>query len=210
MGSRFTSRIVNSGELTELINSYLKEGATSESNQFTLLSYTGEYRPSKNPYCAFYLDGEHAFMLFHGDPSDGVGVCGGFTLIGEEDLQKRYHVFEKSGKTGKLLLINQLQGRWTYNNEVGAVFSRFRWERLLVTLICSWAKNAGLHQVFLLPAAKNPWATVSSNGHGTAYLRYDVTAQRLGFKRERDDQLYCLNLDQDLIDLYISFFDKNQ
>ena len=205
---RFTDRITKSGELTSLIRSFLK-GKEGIPNMFTLLTHSSRDRSAESPSDFFYLDGEHSFMLFYGDPHNGVGVCGAFSLIEKDEMHSRYYPLNVSDKPKRLLLINQLQGSRNGDDQVREVFSHFRWEKVLVVLIYNWARSVGFHEVFILPSTNNLWAVVRLNINGSAHLRYDVTARRLKFNRTGDEEPYRLILDEDLIELYKSLFEPD-
>ena len=71
-------------------------------------------------------------------------------------------------------IVAQLQGQLGANHYVGSL----KWERLLVTIVEDWAREAGFSACLGLPASENPHYPNSPQAH----LRYDVTFKRMGYK----------------------------
>lgn len=89
-------------------------------------------------------------------------------------------------------VIVQVQGpsrKDTYGNyhrevlyqEATSVLRDYKWERALIGLTLTWAGEEGIPSVYLLPAEKNRWRADNAREHRFK-LRYDVSAQRLGFQ----------------------------
>lgn len=76
------------------------------------------------------------------------------------------------------VLVKQIQGVKGRQKEL----SPLKWERMLLTLTCYWAKQYGYKRIKVRSAENNRWDKISDTGHGK--LIYDVTAKRCGFKKE--------------------------
>ena len=99
-------------------------------------------------------------------------------------------------------IIIQVQGANTYfysNDEreqeeprrTKEALAQYKWERALIGIILEWAHAEKLPTVYLLPGYKNHWYT---EGRKEAFrLRYDVSAQRMGF-RMQPNGLYGISL----------------
>jgi len=58
-----------------------------------------------------------------------------------------------------------------------------RWEKMLVQAVIDIAKSGQVSYVHVVKASKNKWrANLGKSGCERIYLRYDVTAKRMGFK----------------------------
>lgn len=97
--------------------------------------------------------------------------------------------------------IKQLQAYHYYNDDHNPnknpkirqqkILQQLRWERLLVVLTAHWAESLGFSAAYLQQGKKNHYYGVGREER--FHMRYDVTAQRLGFKlNEYGD--YQLNL----------------
>ena len=79
----------------------------------------------------------------------------------------------------KLVHINQIQGVRGRQE-----FLPPKWERFLVSLVVECAKKMDFKRVEILPSQENEWYT--EERAATLKIRYDVTAQRLGFKPDKE------------------------
>ena len=70
---------------------------------------------------------------------------------------------------------------------------KLRWEKMLVQVVIDWAKaHRRFDVVGIVPGKQNDW--YSKERAPRLYLRYDVTAQRMGFKLDEEAKLYKLAL----------------
>ncbi len=201
----FVRDFTKSGDFELLIRRYLKTDSPLDSKQFTLLTHEGYECEKKPPYNIFYFDGFTGLVLFYGDLRKKVGVTASLELKKNKD---GFRGMDDSQMQGDDLIINQIQGRTkTYVKEVREeTFSQFRWEKLLVEIFINWARQSGLNRLFLLPSVYNKWDTIRTNRNNTAYLRYDVTAKRLGFRRQNNDEPYLLSSDESTKELFDAIF----
>lgn len=204
----FVRDFTDSGDFEALIKGYLKEDSTLDPKQFTLLTHEGYSYAKKPPYNIFYYDGFTSLLLFYGDLRNKIGVTASLELKGNKNS---FQGMNDSQMTDDDIIINQIQGP-LYNKaiaEVKETFSEFRWEKLFVEIFINWARQSGLQRIFLLPSAYNEWNTVQANTNGTALLRYDVTAKRLGFKQKNKHEPYILTSDEktkELFDIFLKDF----
>ena len=71
-----------------------------------------------------------------------------------------------------------------------------RWEKALVASVCRWAKEYGVPEVRIQPAAKNQWKEIRDNEEGRGRLRYDVTAERMGFRYDPEMEMFRFSLSE--------------
>ena len=206
---QFTNDFAKRGDLDHLLDKYLKKDSPLDSRKFKLVAYPGgSGRGGEPPYDQFFFDGFTNLILFYGDPEKGIGVSAGINRVKNLNnirIPKKVKWHD--------LIINQLQGPAVGGNnlEVEETFKQFRWERLLTEVFIKWARNIGLKRIFMLPHDLNGWKKIRKNEHGTSYLRYDVTAKRLGFKRDLDDEPYflLLNINMETRDLFKAIFQQS-
>ncbi|MBI2065389.1 MAG: hypothetical protein HYT62_05080, partial [Candidatus Yanofskybacteria bacterium] len=74
-----------------------------------------------------------------------------------------------------------------------AALAEIKWERLLVRIVCEWAKANGIRRVELISCKKSSW--YRDYRHQQMFIRYDVTARRMGFqKSKKEEGIYELNI----------------
>lgn len=107
--------------------------------------------------------------------------------------------FEVSEDT---LIIEQLQGVKGNHN----LLQPFRWEQMLVAVCIEWAKKNRARSVAMLPSRRNPWwqeecpnlsaetVEMIRTRQQRLHIRYDVTAQRMGFVFDEEKDLFILPL----------------
>lgn len=208
--NNFISRELANGSINNLITREIKPDSKLKPNKFTVMTYCGrDGRSLKTPIRAFYFDGDYSLMLFYGNTNDMVGVGVSFALAKDRYIGSSYNLSPYFVDTLSPIIM-QIQGsdRAMGLNAVQNTFTEFRWERLLVGIVSLWAKSAGFPQIMLLPHEKSMWNKVSENVHGTAALRYDITAQRMGFKRPCKEAPYILEIEDGEKELYKQLFAK--
>lgn len=120
-----------------------------------------------------YFDGFYAFILFRAENTDvNVIYDKAIACIG----------FEQVGKTIKVVQIQGVSGkkRW---------LSKIRWEKMLLSILIDWAKANRYKRVEVIRAEESVWYPrewqknrYSNRLRKSMFLRYDVTARRMGFK----------------------------
>ncbi|MBI2057637.1 MAG: hypothetical protein HYT63_01480 [Candidatus Yanofskybacteria bacterium] len=135
--------------------------------------------------CAFRYDATFYFILWYTYKEYKTGICLlGFKIRGDK------------------LFVVQIQGlRIDYdffcnrNNEdikktLKLIMSSLKWERLLVKIAEDWARKMGFRKIGILQAKHNEyfrkdptveWAIARNN---RLKMRYDVTAERMGYKKK--------------------------
>lgn len=67
----------------------------------------------------------------------------------------------------------------------GQYLQRLRWEKMLLAVVIDWSRANGMRFVHVARAAVNRWYKTSrlgEEGQKRLHLRYDVTAERMGFQ----------------------------
>ena len=85
------------------------------------------------------------------------------------------------------ILVSQIQGARGEKD----ILKKIKWERMLLALVCKWAKENEIPEARILPHHKNKWNTVKEFGKMT----YDVTAKRCGFKYDEKVGLYVKKIE---------------
>ena len=90
------------------------------------------------------------------------------------------------------IFIKQIQGKYGQ----AEVLKRFRWEKMLVAIVVDWAKKNRFRLVKIQKAEDNEYYNKNSNDDRRARLRmhYNVTAERSGFKLDKNNSVYILEL----------------
>jgi len=88
----------------------------------------------------------------------------------------------------EIVIVDQIQGVRNKENDL----RKLRWERFLVRLVTEASRRLGYKEVRISPANKNRWWRIDREQ--SFKLRYDVTAQREGFKFIKDLNMYALRL----------------
>jgi hypothetical protein len=209
--NQFTERLINSGEFQNMVTSYVKDDSKLDPKQFKLFTHKG-YDHNQGPvYNTFQYDGSASLLLFYGDPNDRIGAVASIEMF--QELINRHKSYNQEMDTSKIssddIIINQIRGPFKEDaKKIHKTFSNFRWEKLLVEIFIEWARQAGLQKIFMLPSALNPWAVIKNNIHGSSFLRFDVTAKRLGFRRQKDNEPYMLAADDSTKKLFGTIFEK--
>jgi hypothetical protein len=131
----------------------------------------------------FKMDGDYGFTL--GIKQDGHSQPVWCSIVS----------FNQHPIGEKCPLIIQLQGRSYYDKVVSkrrsvkkdvvfSTLSALQWERMMTELVIAWSDFAHLPYVYMQPADHNSYVIQGYLPFDKAKIRYDVTARRLGFKRE--------------------------
>ena len=144
----------------------------------------------------FFLDGNHAFALgvdrLYQERLRWVAVVGFFTG-GDFDNELNYYSLKFRDTMATLEkpapVIVQLQGAndETYK-ETGSypaareVLAKYKWERALIGMVEKWAQATGANRSFVMPSDNIKW--MLADHPERLKLRYDVSAQRMGFKMQ--------------------------
>lgn len=161
------------------LSSYLREFSKKnheksiESDAYSIHLYYKEYGsgPLKK-LSVVYVDAVYNFVLFKGkDP-----ICNiGFNL--REDSNS--------------MLVKQIQGVSRKQKEL----SPLRWEKMLLQIVMDWAKQNGFKKVSVIRSVDSDWHRKSAEERcKRMYMKYDVTARRMGFKFDESEQVYSLPL----------------
>ena len=94
--------------------------------------------------------------------------------------------FEVGGPS--TIIVKQIQGV----SGKDSILKHLKWERMLLTILMDWAKNAGFKTVKIIQAKSSHW--YSSARHDSLFMKYDVTARRSGFKFNQADETYVRSL----------------
>lgn len=98
---------------------------------------------------------------------------------------------------GRAVFIKQIQGLSGQQKELKS----FKWERLLVRIVVDWAKSFDFQKVKILQAQQNRYFHPEKKEdpewkgwHDRFKIRYNTTAERLGFKFNSEEDAYVLDL----------------
>lgn len=67
--------------------------------------------------------------------------------------------------------------------EASSVLGQLRWEKLLVDIAMAWARAENFPFIYIQPGERNHWLDVNYALRDRVGLRYDVTAERMGFEK---------------------------
>lgn len=149
---------------------------------YTVVSSCGGYGyDSKAPTefeRVFYFDAPYRFILC-ADRSAGVVIP--IACISFDKVDSR------------TVCIKQVQGPSYGESQVRedrvAALAGIKWERLLVQVVCEWARDNGLRSIQMISCRGSSW--YKDFRHDQMFMRYDVTARRMGF-RLLDQNKYVL------------------
>jgi len=127
-----------------------------------------------------YCDGQQTFLLLKKkDPNDelrkwwkAIIACISFNVYKEKRAVRIVQIQGVRGRRKDLKLL--------------------RWERLLVQLVVDWAKAKKLVRVEIQRAQDNRWQKQGAVSLEALKLRYNVTAERSGFKYDSKKKVYKL------------------
>lgn len=127
-----------------------------------------------------YCDGQRTFLLLKKkDPNDelrkwwkAIIACISFNVYKEKRAVRIVQIQGVRGRRKDLKLL--------------------RWERLLVQLMVDWAKTKKLVRVEIQRAQDNKWQRQGAVSLESLKLRYNVTAERSGFKYDPKKKVYKL------------------
>ena len=161
------------------LSSYLKEFSKKnheksiKSNTYSIYLYYCDYGSGGlADLPVVYVDAVYNFVLFKGKNP----ICNiGFNL-------------EKDSNS---ILVKQIQGVQTKQKEL----SPLRWEKMLLQITIDWAKQNKLKKISVIRSQDSGWYRESNEERcKRMYMKYDVTARRMGFKFDESEQVYSLPL----------------
>lgn len=121
---------------------------------------------------AIFVDAVYSLVLFKGTNP----VCNiGFNL----------------GEDNSSILVKQIQGIQGKHKEL----SSLRWEKILLQIVVDWARRNNLKKVSVIRSVDSDWHNSSNKERcERMYIKYDVTARRMGFKFDEREKVYSLHL----------------
>ncbi len=201
----FVDAFVSNGDFRRILDRYIKEDSNLDPEKFSLLSHEKKGRGEGEYSKPFWFDGFASIVLFYGPPKDNIGVTAGV-----DHIKSVGRNMDRTNISDTDLIINQLQGpTQSDNTKLAVTFSNFRWERMLTEILIEWARQTGLEKLYFLPSAFSTWDKIMFNQGGIGKLRYDVTAKRLGFKRDKENKPYLLSIDGSLKELFDTIFQRS-
>ena len=125
-------------------------------------------------YSPIYVDAAYNFALVKGKKS----ICGIAFRAGGTSAYARIFVRQIQGVPGKQKDLRP-----------------FRWEKMLLQILIDWAKQNGFERIDIVRAKNTGWWTRhKSERNERLYMKYDVTAKRMGFKLSGNRRVYSLHL----------------
>lgn len=161
--------------LSKYFKEFSKENQKKEEWLSTCSIYLYYHENARGYGCGrfskIYVDAVYSFVLFKVEDS----VCNiGFNV--EED---------------NTILVKQIQGVRGMQEEL----SLFRWEKMLLQIVIDWARENGFEKVSVIRAEDSEWYRKEDKERcNRMYLKYDVTARRMGFKYDEKRKVYSLSL----------------
>lgn len=130
-------------------------------------------------YRCIYTDTPYNFALLKGEQP----ICG---------------IAFEAGKAAASasILVKQIQGVKDMRIELRP----FRWEKMLLQILMDWAKQNGFERIEVVRAKSTEWWTkYKSERNKRLYMKYDVTARRMGCRLNRSEldrrkKVYSLDL----------------
>ncbi len=86
------------------------------------------------------------------------------------------------------ILVSQIQGVRGRQEKL----SPFRWEKMLLQILIDWAKQKGFKRIDVIRSTASKW--YNKGNAQNLYLKYDVTARRMGFVYDKKREVYSLSL----------------
>lgn len=163
-------------DISHLIPRFLKKGKSGNDYQYKSVIVYGKEDGRGSSETAFYFDAPYQIILY--TQKDGISIpiaCASF---------------DRSAR--RTVLIKQIQGPSYPKPEhkeilVGSL-SEIKWERLLVQIVGEWAKRNKLKSVEIISCKKSRW--YREFRHEQMFVRYDVTARRMGFDFLGKEEVY--------------------
>lgn len=197
---------MNRNGLDTTINTFSKsEGELSEKFILGTVSQRRMRHISRKGDGLFYFDGDHALTLGYLRRSRNqvrplwFGVISFSSTVDMHEYSQE--LIEKKESISPAPIILQLQGPadWSYDSRVKyenakKVLGKLRWEKALVTMVLKWAESTAIPVVYLLPSSLNEYRTTVPNPklnlNQRLHMRYDVTAERMGFDLDQRNSLF--------------------
>ena len=113
-------------------------------------------------YSTIYTDAAYNFVLVRGkEPICGIAFEAGETAAPAS------------------IFVKQIQGVPGKQEELRS----FRWEKILLQILIDWAKQNGFERIDVVRAKNSGWwSSFRCDRNKRLYMKYDVTAKRMGFK----------------------------
>lgn len=165
-------------DISKLLPDFIKHGK----GQQTTYGYkaTIGYRKSGGYFLnRFYLDAPYGIILHATGKDLSIPIaCITFDKFGNDTIR-----------------IQQIQGP-SYsrgeNEELCIIaLSEIKWERLLVQLVRELAELNKVKRVEIISCTKSRW--YKERRHQKMFMRYDVTARRMGFKKLAEEEVYSID-----------------
>lgn len=154
-------------EIGDILAQFLKV-KPNECPEFWIQTHW-QRRKDYHPCNYFYFDAHYSFILWARKENTEFPVaCIAFDPFGFDGI-----------------CIRQIQGK-KYSLENLSHF--IKWERLLVAVVSKWAKSVGIRNIHIISAHLSDY--YGKYRHEQMYMRYDVTARRVGLKLNPWTQTY--------------------
>ncbi|GEM_PF-2705591 len=205
-----------SGEKLEaFMEQFRKAGTPPNSHRFLIRPVLGRFNQDLQDG-RFYMDAQRGIALgvedtgLRSNNPTWIAVAG-FAIGNELDSYVSLGATQEQNRIGfgrmdflhQFPVIVQFQGpkdRKTYNGDYSKykqavnVLKEFKWERAMIDLVLEWAFISGIPAAYLLPSDKNRYLNlIDSEAKDRLRLRFDTSAQRMGF-RMQPNGLYGISL----------------
>ena len=165
-------------DLSRLISRFLKKGKNGAGFQYKANTLYGKSERDMDD--VFFFDAPYRIILYGFKNNVSVPIaCIAFIQTGPRSV-----------------CINQIQGPSYDRSEENtaariAALSEVKWERLLVRVVCEWARKNRIESVEMISCKKSRW--YRDFRHKQMFIRYDVTARRMGFKESDKEGIYKID-----------------
>jgi hypothetical protein len=169
---------------------------TADLSDLQLTAVSDHSKTKIYPADLFYLDEVLGLILHNRNVKNSAAILT-FSAM-RSDTDATYLESLKGYKAGSLakgdMYISQIQGptfAQTKNNE--NLLKGIRWPFVLVSQAIHFSRQLGMPRVVIEPHEFNQWDIICENTRGTGSLRYDTTAERMGFSRDHEKSPYYWN-----------------
>lgn len=140
-----------------------------EYSGYDIYVYRGARRGLGTLYRDIFFDAAYSFVLI----KSGKAICSiGFNI----------------DRDNNIIIVKQIQGVKGMQKEL----SPFRWEKMLLQILIDWAKQYSFKRIDVIRSVDSEWQN-EANAQDL-YIKYDVTARRMGFIYNKKLEVYSLHL----------------
>lgn len=181
-------------EMTNDLTPFIKRKETLPPGDFSLLPVTGSGTNYSESDGYMWADGKLGFLLAYQKPDDQYEYkLASVTFSSSTNLLYYWPQIDNTRIVPNSIMIQQLQAYYYFKTKSGSakqvasqdVLKRLKWERYLVNTTTNWARENSLKAVYIQPAELNDYKDAFDDTEQSRFkMRYDITAERMGFKKD--------------------------